>query len=154
SLTVTVPDAVREQIQQTLAEVFGGRPRRPHSEHGGQRLSAERIVDVAIHQLRDRGYQAVSLPSSSRALPNGHSSLYAHVANKAELDQLVVGRVSSLWQVPEPDPACWGHQLSIALRDLLSVYRAHPGVARCTMGMVPTTPGALMSTERLLAILR
>jgi AcrR family transcriptional regulator len=111
-------------------------------------------VDVAIEQMRERGYDAVTMRSIAKELGTGPASLYAHVANRAELDQLVVGRVCALWQVPDPEPDRWDDQLREALAQLLEVYRAHPGVARCTMGMIPVEPGLLVINERLVALLK
>jgi len=104
--------------------------------------------------MRDHGYDAVTMRSIARELGTGPASLYAHVANRAELDQLVIGRVCSAWQVPDPDPEQWDEQVRQSLRDLLELYRAHPGVARCSMGMIPTTVQTLLPTERMLALLR
>ena len=117
------------------------------------RLSTDRIVEVAIEQMRAHGYDAVTMRSIARELGTGPASLYAHVANRAELDQLVVGRVCAQWQVPDPDPERWDVQLRDSMIGLLELYRANPGVARCTMGMIPLEPGLLTVTERLLRLL-
>jgi AcrR family transcriptional regulator len=155
-VTVSVPDAVAEQVAAALDEAFGRRRNRSRARARAteERLSADRIVDVAIEQMRAHGYDAVTMRSIAKALGTGPASLYAHVANREDLDQLVIGRVASTWHVPEPDPERWQEQLRQALRDLLAIYRAHPGVARCSMGMVPTTVGTMVPTERLLAVMR
>jgi AcrR family transcriptional regulator len=158
-VTVRVPEAVAEQVGAALEEAFGrrrgpasrGRARRAAAE---DRLSVDRLVDAAIEQMREHGYDAVTMRSIAKALGTGPASLYAHVANRAELDQLVIGRVASQWHVPDPDPEHWDEQLRQAMRDLLALYREHPGVARCSMGMIPTTAGTLLPTERLLALMR
>lgn len=156
SVTVTVPEAVTEQVTALLSDALGHKA--PRRRGGGReqatRLSVDRIVDVAIEQMRERGYDAVTMRSIAKDLGTGPASLYAHVANRAELDQLVVGRVAGLWQVPDPDPAHWDDQLRTSLCDLLALYEAHPGVARCTMGMIPLEPALLVTTERVLALLR
>lgn len=118
------------------------------------RLSADRIVDVAIDQMREHGYDAVTMRSIARELGTGPASLYAHVANRAELDQRVVGRVCAQWQVPDPDAARWDQQLRESMIGLLGLFRANPGVARCTLGMVSLDAGLLRVTDRLLALLR
>ncbi|HEY6932571.1 MAG TPA: TetR/AcrR family transcriptional regulator [Marmoricola sp.] len=128
----------------------GGRP----PERPPERLSVERIVDVAIEQMRAQGYDAVTMRSIARELGTGPASLYAHVANRAELDQLVVGRVTGMLHIPDPDPARWDEQLRDTLHATLALYRAHPGVARATLGMIPMEPGVLMVSERLLGLLR
>lgn len=118
------------------------------------RLTRDRIVDVALDQMRERGYEAVSMRSIASALDTGPASLYAHVAHREELDQLVVERVTSMVHVPEPDPETWDRQLVTMLLDLLEIYRAHPGVARATMAMIPTAPDALRVAEAMMALFR
>lgn len=118
------------------------------------RLSVERIVDVAIDQMRAHGYDAVTMRSIARELGTGPASLYAHVANRAELDQRVVGRVCAQWQIPDPDPARWDAQVRESMVGLLALFRANPGVARCTLGLVSLDPGLLRVTDRLLALLQ
>jgi AcrR family transcriptional regulator len=119
-----------------------------------KRLSTERVVEVAISQMRQHGYDAVTMRSIAKELGTGPASLYAHVANRAELDQLVVGRVAAGWQIPDPDPATWDTQLVGCLKSLLAIYQENPGVARCSMGMIPTEPDLLAVTERLLGLLK
>jgi AcrR family transcriptional regulator len=164
NVTVTAPDAVTDRVAESVAavvgQVLGGR-RQPGAGSGrarragaADRLSTERIVQVAIDQMREQGYDAVTMRSIARELGTGPASLYAHVANRAELDQLVVGQVCSQWQIPDPDPEHWDDQLRASMIQLLEVYRANPGVARCTLGMIPLEPGLLLVSERLLALLK
>ncbi|HWJ82818.1 MAG TPA: TetR/AcrR family transcriptional regulator [Nocardioides sp.] len=119
-----------------------------------ERLTRDRIVDAALDQMREHGYEAVSMRSIARALDTGPASLYAHVANREQLDQLLVERVTRLVPIPEPDPERWDEQLRTMLLDLLEVYRAHPGVARATMGMIPTEPASLRAAEALATLCR
>jgi AcrR family transcriptional regulator len=158
---VTARDELTGQVAESVAHLVArtlGRPDRPAGRArrtpSAERLSTDRIVEVAITQMREHGYDAVTMRSIARALETGPASLYAHVANRAELDQLVVDRVCAQLEVPEPDPARWAQQLRETLVALLELYRAHPGVARCTLGMIPLHPGVLMVTERLLALLK
>jgi len=118
------------------------------------KLSVERIVGTAVAQLREHGYDAVTMRSIAKALGTGPASLYAHVANREELDQLVVGRVAAQWQIPDPDPARWGQQVKEAFTGLLAIYRENPGVARCSMGMIPMDVEAMRVMERFVALLR
>src|SRR6478752_5129175 len=68
-----------------------------------ERLTVERIVDAAMALMADQGYDAVSLRSLAKALDTGPASLYAHVANKEEVDQLVLDRISTELTLPTPD---------------------------------------------------
>lgn len=157
-ITVTATNAavqaVGDQVGQAFGELFGTRRAKPRPGRLGQRLSADRIVEVAIAQMRERGYDAVTMRSIAKELGTGPASLYAHVANRAELDQLVTGRICGLLEIPDPDPEHWDRQLRQVLLDMLALYRDHPGVARCTMGMVPLQPGVLVVSERLTALLK
>jgi AcrR family transcriptional regulator len=115
-------------------------------------LTTERIVDAAMVLMKREGYDNVSMRSLARELGTGPASLYAHVANKDELDQYVVDRISAMLEVPEPDPDRWQEQLKDVLRDTLQLYRQHPGAARAAMGMIPTMDGGLGAAEGILAI--
>jgi len=155
AVTVTAPEEVTEQVAAMVSRLLGGKKQpRSASAAGQERLSADRIVAVAVEQLREHGYDAVTMRSIARELGTGPASLYAHVANRAELDQLVVGWVCGQWQVPDPDPERWDDQVRTSMIELLDVYRANPGVARCTLGMIPLQPSLLMVTERLVALLK
>ena len=155
AVTVTAPDEIAEQVAAAVSRMLGGPKRRSRAAAGtNDRLSAERIVAVAVEQMREHGYDAVTMRSIARELGTGPASLYAHVANRAELDQLVVAWVCGQWQIPDPDPERWDDQLRASLVDLLDLYRANPGVARCTLGMIPLQPSLLLVTERLIALLK
>jgi AcrR family transcriptional regulator len=118
-------------------------------------LTRDRIVDAAMRLLVDQGYDSVSMRKVAQALDTGPASLYAHVANKRELDQLLVDRAAEDMKLPaEPDPARWQEQLKEAMREMLRVMRANPGVARVAIGQVRLGERALLNTERILAILK
>lgn len=128
-------------------------PHRTERSVPKERLTVERIVDAAMVLMRREGYDSVSMRSLARELDTGPASLYAHVANKDELDQLVIDRISSMLEIPEPDPERWQQQLADVLKDTLQLYRRHPGAARAAMGMIPTMEGSLRAAEGLMAIM-
>jgi AcrR family transcriptional regulator len=118
-------------------------------------LNRERIVDAAMRVLVESGYEAVSMRKVAQALGTGPASLYAHVANKRELDQLLVERAAAQMKYDEPvDPDRWQEQLKAMMREMLRAMRANPGVARAAIGAVPLGERALMSTERMLTLLK
>src|SRR6478752_7053924 len=118
------------RIRVTLPEEAAAPPK--------ERLTVERIVDTAMALMAEQGYDAVSMRSLAKALGTGPASLYAHVANREELDQLVIDRIVAEVEIPEPDPDRWEEQLKDLLRSMLSVYRAHPGSARAATAIIPT----------------
>ena len=67
-------------------------------------LSTERIVDTALELIAKEGYDAVTMRRIASALGTGPSSLYAHVASKRQLDQLLIDRIVQGVELPEPDP--------------------------------------------------
>ncbi|ONI69841.1 hypothetical protein BWI15_25300 [Kribbella sp. ALI-6-A] len=117
-------------------------------------LTRERIVDAALRLLVEQGYEAVSMRKVAQALGTGPASLYAHVANKKELDQLMLDRAAAEMDLPDVDPEQWQEQLKAAMREILRVMRAYPGLARAAIGQVPLGEHALLTTERMLAILK
>jgi AcrR family transcriptional regulator len=118
-----------------------------------ERLSRERIVDEALAQMKEKGYEAVSMRSIAKELGTGPASLYAHVANKDELDQLVIDRIASLVEVPEPDPDRWTEQVKEVMRANLAAFRAHPGSAQAALATIPTAEGGLRAAEGIMQIL-
>ena len=125
---------------------------RPEPRERKEPLTTERIVDAALEMMRTQGYDAVSMRSLARALDTGPASLYQHVRNRDELDQLVIDRIAALIDVPVADPERWAEQLKQLLRDTLAVYRSHPGAARAAMGQVPTMEGTMRVAEGMMAI--
>ncbi|HZX02732.1 TetR/AcrR family transcriptional regulator [Kribbella sp.] len=118
-------------------------------------LTRDRIVDAAMELLRKEGYDGVSMRKVAQELRTGPASLYAHVANKRELDQLLVERANAQLSFDDPvDPARWQEQLKDLMRAMLGTMRANPGVARAAIGAVPTGERALRTTERMLALLK
>ncbi len=118
-------------------------------------LTRERIVDAAMRLIVEHGYDAVSMRKIAQELGTGPASLYAHVANKSELDQLLVDRAAQQMKLPgEPDPERWQEQLKGAMREMLRVMRANPGVARAAIGQVPLGEQSMLMTEKILAILK
>lgn len=133
------------RIRVTLPD---DQPHRPK-----ERLTVERIVDTAMELMAAKGYDAVSMRSLAKALDTGPASLYAHVANKEELDALVIDRISAGLTVPEPDPERWQEQIKDLMRQMLELYRTHPGSARAAMAIIPTGESSVRTMEGMLGIL-
>jgi AcrR family transcriptional regulator len=117
-------------------------------------LSAERIVDTALELIAKDGYDAVTMRQIAAALGTGPSSLYAHVASKRQLDQMLIDRIVEDVDLPEPDPERWEEQVKEIGRTFLARLQAYPGVARAAIGNIPFGPNAMHASERLLGFLR
>lgn len=63
-------------------------------------LSQDQIVDAGLRIVMAEGIEAVSMRRVAAVFDTGASSLYAHVANKEELLQLMFDRSAARWQRP------------------------------------------------------
>jgi AcrR family transcriptional regulator len=116
-------------------------------------LSREVIVDVAMRLLDADGLDGVSMRRVAEELGTGPASLYAHVANKEELLELLLERVIGEVVVPAPDPSRWQAQLLEVGQETHRVYAAHRDIAAVGLATIPTDPNALRIAEGLFAIM-
>jgi AcrR family transcriptional regulator len=119
------------------------------------RLSQDLVVRTGLDILAAEGIDAVTMRRVAHALETGPASLYAHVANKDELDELMLDRVLEDVPLPRPDPARWRDQLKDLLRGQVRAMIAHPGIAKVAWKiMIPIGPNALRHGEAILTLLR
>ncbi|MCX5383485.1 TetR/AcrR family transcriptional regulator [Streptomyces sp. NBC_00083] len=123
-------------------------PTRPRKEP----ITLERITDAALHVVATEGYDALTVRRITHVLGTGPSSLYAHIVNKDDIDDLIIGRLCSRIVLPEPDPALWRDQIRDVCAQLRDQYLAYPGVSRAALAMVPTNLETLRVNEGMLAI--
>ncbi|MBG0831001.1 TetR/AcrR family transcriptional regulator C-terminal domain-containing protein [Planomonospora sp. ID67723] len=116
-------------------------------------LSRDLIVSTGLRILDAEGLDALSMRRVAQELGTGPASLYAHVANKEELLDLVYDQVLGEIQVPEPEPGRWLEQLRELVLDATRVFGAHADIARVGLANIPTTPNALRIAEGQLAIM-
>src|SRR5689334_23235283 len=105
-------------------------------------LSREVILETALRLLDADGLEGVSMRRVADELGTGPASLYAHVANKEELLELLHDRVLAEVELPEPDPEHWQDQLREVGRRLYEVYGRHREIASVSLANVPTGPNA------------
>ena len=115
-------------------------------------LSQDAIVDAALKILDREGLSAMSMRRVAQELGTGPSSLYAHVTNLGELEDLIFDRVAGELELPTPDPARWQEQLHDLLFDAIELMRRHPGVARLGFGRIPTRENAMRMSETILGL--
>lgn len=116
-------------------------------------ITVERITDAALQVVASEGYDALTIRSVSNALGTGPSSLYAHIVNKADIDDLLIGRLCSQLALPEPDPARWREQIRDVCAQIRDQYLRYPGISRAALAMVPTNLDTLRVNEGVFAIL-
>jgi AcrR family transcriptional regulator len=126
-------------------------PRKPPPR---QPLSQDLIVQAALRILDEEGLDALSMRRLAQELATGPASLYAHVANKDELLDLVYDMVLSEVEIPEPDPDRWAEQVKEYLRSLRKVFRSHRDLARVSLSRIPLGPNGVVGMERTMALLR
>jgi AcrR family transcriptional regulator len=120
-----------------------------------QPLSQERIVETALAILDKEGLDAVSMRRVAQALNTGPASLYAHVSNKDELYELLLDRVLSEVELPDPDPSRWREQLKDVLKRQVRAMTSHQGIAKLALAtIVPSSPHTLVHAEVILGLLR
>jgi AcrR family transcriptional regulator len=130
------------------------RPRGPRKETRKRRtLNREAIVDVALAIVDEQGLAGLSMRNVAERLETGPASLYAHVANKDELTELVYDRVLGEVEIPEPDPKNWEKQLKAALRAMHDVLIAHRDIAYASLARIPLGPNMLAKSEQFAAIM-
>jgi AcrR family transcriptional regulator len=116
-------------------------------------ITVERITGAALAIVADEGYDALTMRSVAGVLDTGPASLYAHVVNKADIDELIIGRLCAQLVLPEPDPTAWREQILDVCAQMRDQYLAYPGISRAALAMAATNLDLLRVNEGMLAIL-
>ncbi|WP_165956654.1 TetR/AcrR family transcriptional regulator [Kribbella antibiotica] len=124
-------------------------PAKPRKEP----ITADRITDAALQVIEAEGYDALTIRRVSAVLGTGPSSLYAHIVNKDDLDDLLIARLYAAIVLPEPEPDSWRRQILDVYGQLRDEYLKYPGLSRAALATVPTHLEALRVSEGILAIL-
>jgi AcrR family transcriptional regulator len=117
-------------------------------------LSREAIVAAAMKVLRSEGIDAMSMRRIATELDTGAASLYAHVAHKEELLELVFDEVVKEVPLPEVDAANWKEQAIRLWSDSHAAMARNGDIARVAIARVPVGPNAMLLSERMMTILR
>jgi AcrR family transcriptional regulator len=143
--------AARHAPAEARSEDEAGSAARPAKRRAP--ITVERITDAALQVVATEGYDALTIRRVANVLGTGPSSLYVHIVNRADIDDLLIGRLCSQVVLPEPDPARWQQQIREVCAQLRDLYLAYPGVSRAALAMVPTNLETLRVSEGLFAIL-
>ncbi len=137
-------------------------PRLPSRQKGAARrapreraLSRDAIAAAAVEIVDREGLDSLTMRTVAHSLGTGPASLYAHVASKEDLLELVVERViGEVRMTGEPDPERWAEQLKEAARAIRAVFARHRDVARASFARIPLGENALMNSEWMVAVMR
>jgi AcrR family transcriptional regulator len=121
-------------------------------------LSREAIVEAAVRIIDAEGLDAVSMRRVAQEFGTGAASLYAYVANKDELFDLIVdwvlGEIADRGTYLEPTAENWRELAMESIRLSKQVLATHRDLAKAFLGRIPFGPNGLRLIERQLAILR
>jgi AcrR family transcriptional regulator len=131
-----------------------GSPRRPQPERTAKiPLTRTEIVQAALRIVRAEGIDAVSMRRIAAEFETGPSSLYAHVANKDELLQLMFDEMCGSIAVPEPEPGRWKEQIKELARAGYHAMLEHNDLARAGLATIPTGPNAMRVSDAMLGMM-
>jgi AcrR family transcriptional regulator len=141
-----------ERHQQPGSGASAAATRRGPSGGTKPPITVEAIISTAFAIVEREGYEALTMRRVATALETGPSSLYAHVVNKEDLDELMIGRLCAEISLPEADPARWRQQLIGVCTELRDQYQRYPGISRAAFAVAPTNLDTLRVSEGMLAI--
>ncbi|MFI6044124.1 TetR/AcrR family transcriptional regulator [Nocardia sp. NPDC051321] len=124
-------------------------PRRVRKEP----ITVGAILTAAFGLVEAEGFEALTMRRVAAALETSPGALYAHVRNKAELDDLLIGQLCRKVAIPAPDPANWRAQVGDVCRQLRDQYLRYPGISRAALSASPNSLDTLRIAEGMLAIL-
>ncbi|HEX3875092.1 MAG TPA: TetR/AcrR family transcriptional regulator C-terminal domain-containing protein [Solirubrobacteraceae bacterium] len=118
-------------------------------------ITREAVVDAAVKVVDADGLDAMTMRRVGLELDTGGASLYAHVAGKEELLELVIDRVIGELRLPGPPEADrWQEQVKDIVRSMRAVLGAHKDIARACLARIPLGPNALRGSEALIGVMR
>jgi AcrR family transcriptional regulator len=149
------PTPQERRAARHRADIGASAPAGRRGPSGGRKkpITVDAIVDAALALVEREGYEALTMRRVATALETGPSSLYAHVVNKEDLDELLIGRLCAAIDLPEPDPARWRQQIVDVCTQLRDQYLRYPGISRAAFAAAPSNLDTLRVTEGMLAIL-
>ena len=137
--------------QQPLAGVTSATRRGP-SAGRKKPITVDAIIETAFGIVEREGYGALTMRRVASALETGPASLYTHVVNKEDLDDLLIGRLCAEIELPEPDPRTWREQIIGVCTQIRDQYLRYPGISLAALAVVPTNLETLRVNEGMLGI--
>jgi AcrR family transcriptional regulator len=152
-MTPRKPDRGRVSRDEWAAQIAAMNNPPPGPAPRREPLTVDRVVDAALQVVETDGFDALTMRRVAAVLQASPGALYAHVRDKAELDDLMIGRLASRVAVPAPDPARWREQALDVFRQLRDQYLRYPGISRAALGAAPHSLHTMRLNEGVLAIL-
>jgi AcrR family transcriptional regulator len=115
-------------------------------------ITVDAIIDSAFGIIEREGYGALTMRRVAGVLETGPASLYAHVVNKDDLDELLIGRLCAEIELPEPNPRTWREQIISVCTQLRDQYLRYPGISLATLATAPTNLETLRVSDGMLGI--
>lgn len=112
-------------------------------------LSLDAIVDVALEVIDAEGTDAVSMRRVAAEFDTGPASLYAYVANKQELFERVLDRITAEGKIPD-DVGSWQDMIRGWAHNGRAVYLSHQDAAKLSFAYIPRSQAVVDGAERLL----
>ncbi|MFE7169986.1 TetR/AcrR family transcriptional regulator [Streptomyces sp. NPDC057616] len=147
------PQERRAARHQLGTDAGAGAVRRGPSGGRKKPITVDAIIDTAFGIVEAEGYEALTMRRVATALETGPSSLYAHVVNKEDLDELLIGRLCAGIELPDPDPARWREQIIGVCTQLRDQYLRYPGISRAAFAAASSNLDTLRVSEGMLAVL-
>jgi AcrR family transcriptional regulator len=126
--------------------------RRGSSAGRKEPITVAAIVETAFGIVEREGFDALTMRRVATALETGPASLYAHVVNKADLDELLISSICAKIQLPQPNPRKWRAQVVDACTQLRDLYLRYPGISSAALAAAPTNLDSLRVSEGMLGI--
>lgn len=137
--------------QQSVPDVTSASRRGP-SAGRKKPITVDAIVQTAFGIVEREGYGALTMRRVAGVLETGPASLYAHVVNKEDLDELLIGRLCAEIELPEPNPHTWREQVIDVCTQLRDQYLRYPGISQATLATAPTNLETLRLSNGMLGI--
>jgi AcrR family transcriptional regulator len=117
------------------------------------RVPIEDLLDAALRVLDRDGLEGLTMRHLADEVGIGVMTLYGYVRTKDELLGQLGAHALARVAIPDEQSAGWPAQIALALRNLLSVFKEHPGMVDLLVAKVVTGPALNHVRDRLLGIL-
>ncbi|MEV4940007.1 TetR/AcrR family transcriptional regulator [Streptomyces zaomyceticus] len=117
-------------------------------------LTPDRLAAAALAVIDRDGLTALSMRTVAKELGMSPMGLYRYVADREELEGLVVDRVlDDVDTTPPPADAPWSDRIETMVRRLRDAVARHPEAVPLTLAHRHRAPGGLLWSETVLGIL-